>query len=315
MVSISLSLVAGAYVGYCYQQQNLQDSMDRRAEERRGRIRAEQKLRSIIKEQKQQDRVVIGHIVSPYTKRMGCPRQPGLVPSSRGYLKVTVPAESLSHIVDYSHVWILFDFHANTNVVNRRTKIRPPRAPHKVGQLATRSPHRPNPIGLSLTKVERWDASERKLHLSGLDLVHGTPVIDIKPVVPWDQPREPLRVPDWVDQEDSLQDIMWGEDTLSSLEQVLKDGRLAPLYTTSNDGLEGARQTLQELLLTDPRSSHKGLKSNQRGSNSGNETYNLIFGQARVDFCVEDGVARVVRVQAIEFTPNSYIEGIPVIGI
>lgn len=187
----------------------------RRQEERTGRIRAELKLRTLIKQQQQQSTIqqgrndnietkkkktaipanttmtlqAIGTIVSPYTKRMGTPRQGALVPSSRGHVVIHssyCPPQALDGIQEYSHVWIVFEFHANTNVANVRSKIRPPRAPSntKCGVLATRSPHRPNAIGLSLVKVEHWDETNKCLHISGLDLVHGTPVYDIKPVTP-----------------------------------------------------------------------------------------------------------------------------------
>ena len=123
----------------------------------------------------------IGTTVSPYTKRMGTPRQPQLVPSSRGYIELTIPPDSCAGMEKYSHCWILFEFHANTNTkASRKTKIRPPRGMgEKVGQLATRSPHRPNCIGLSLVCIEKWDTKKRQLHVSGLDLVNGTPVYDI----------------------------------------------------------------------------------------------------------------------------------------
>ena len=116
----------------------------------------------------------IGTVVSPFTKRMGTPRQGSLVPSSRAFIQLEVPVEALDGMESYSHVWILFAFHANTNnnaFNNQKTKVRPPRADRKVGQLATRSPHRPNPLGLSLVKMERLDTKLKRLYISALDLV------------------------------------------------------------------------------------------------------------------------------------------------
>jgi tRNA-Thr(GGU) m(6)t(6)A37 methyltransferase TsaA len=90
--------------------------------------------------------------------------------------------ETLQGIDGYSHAWIIFLFHANTDLAeSKKTKIRPPRAPKgvKVGQLATRSPHRPNPIGLSLIRIEYVDYAAKRLYISALDIVNGTPVFDI----------------------------------------------------------------------------------------------------------------------------------------
>lgn len=68
----------------------------------------------------------------------------------------------------------------------------------KVGVLSTRSPHRPNPIGVTLAKIERVDKKNRCLHLSACDLVHGTPLLDIKPYVPQYDTLPSSRVPDWI---------------------------------------------------------------------------------------------------------------------
>ncbi len=133
----------------------------------------------------------IGTIVSPYTKRMGTPRQGALVPSGRGFIQLRIPVECIEGLELYSHAWVLFTFHANTdtplangvasNSSNKlnlsKTKIRPPRGNGiKVGMLATRSPHRPNNVGLSLVKIVRVDKKEKRLYLAALDLVNGTPV-------------------------------------------------------------------------------------------------------------------------------------------
>ena len=159
----------------------------------------------------------IGIITSPYPQRAGTPRQGLLAPHSRSHLTLHsfIPKETLDDLDQYSHVWIIFQFHLNpigkgkdskakreSTLQNREnakkgghqfvftsSKIKPPRAGgKKVGVLATRSPHRPNNIGLSLAKVEgvstievegRSGSYKRKkqtvLKLLGLDLVDGTP--------------------------------------------------------------------------------------------------------------------------------------------
>jgi tRNA (adenine37-N6)-methyltransferase len=178
---------------------------DLRDAERKGRIKAEIKLRTQVKEEEEK-RVAasmafyskenisndlngkpmllkcIGTVRSPFTKRMGTPRQGALAPHSRGYIQLNhsiAPMETLLGLDTYSHAWILFQFHANTDLqsISVKTKIRPPRGGGiKVGSMATRSPHRPNNIGLSLVKIDGIDTKKKRLHISALDLCNGTPV-------------------------------------------------------------------------------------------------------------------------------------------
>lgn len=125
---------------------------------------------------------------------MGTPRQGALVPSGRGFVQLRIPVECIEGLESYSHAWIIFTFHANTDTPTAttigsatnttssklnfsKTKIRPPRGNGiKVGMLATRSPHRPNNVGLSLVKISGVDKKEKRLHIQALDLVNGTPV-------------------------------------------------------------------------------------------------------------------------------------------
>jgi tRNA (Thr-GGU) A37 N-methylase len=120
----------------------------------------------------------------------------------------------------YSHVWLSFKFHLNTNVLKQSkafqgstvtngqpngtftftAKITPPMLKKKVGVLSTRSPHRPNPIGITLAKIERVDKRTRTLHVSSCDLVHDTPILDIKPYVPFYDSIRDARVPTWIEE-------------------------------------------------------------------------------------------------------------------
>ncbi|MCP3894558.1 MAG: hypothetical protein GY706_08000, partial [Bacteroides sp.] len=130
-----------------------------RQAERKGRIRAEMKLRTHLKSRESNESTdtanqsdiatnneqnnlqlrCIGRIVSPYTKRMGTPRQGALVPTGKGYVQLEIPIECVEGLELYSHAWILFSFHANTDMPSTakandrgfknltKTKIRPPR--------------------------------------------------------------------------------------------------------------------------------------------------------------------------------------------
>eukprot|EP00934_Nitzschia_sp_Nitz4_P003245 Nitzschia sp. Nitz4//scaffold25_size161228//104084//105130//NITZ4_002442-RA/size161228-processed-gene-0.192-mRNA-1//-1//CDS//3329544622//3235//frame0 len=299
------------------------DELERkRQEERTGRIRAEVKLRQVLAQQKHgseenangsgESNVMrinpIGTVVSPYPKRMGTPRQGMLVPSSRGIIQfnASLSPEAVDGIEEYSHIWVIFAFHANTSLAtSKKSKIRPPRAGgNKVGQLATRSPHRPNAVGLSLVKMDRWDPSKRQLHIRALDLVDETPVYDIKPFVHWDIPPEvdfdisKLKLPAWVeDRNDVLPGVEFSSEAEGWLEYFIKRNTLAPLYPKKDpNALQDARKTLREILAQDPRSSHKGVSKNQRGSVSF-ETYRLLFCGVEVEFMVGKQGAQVVNIQ------------------
>ena len=134
----------------------------------------------------------IGHLSSCFKLKFATPRQGTITPSSRASLTLLphIDASALVGLSSYSHCWLLFVFHHNTNR-SVPTLLHPPRLPHtapKVGLFATRSPVRFNPIGLSLCRLEGVSVAERRVELSSVDLIEGTPVLDIKPYHPCDQP-------------------------------------------------------------------------------------------------------------------------------
>ena len=127
----------------------------------------------------------IGFLKSCYPDKFGVPRQSGLVKKTYSELQIRAdlqPELALQGLEGFSHVWLQFVFHLNTS--NRyHAKVHPPRLEGEtVGLFATRSPHRPNPIGLSL--VELVEIKNHVLILSGADLVDGTPILDVKPYLP-----------------------------------------------------------------------------------------------------------------------------------
>jgi len=133
----------------------------------------------------------IGHIHSPFREKFGIPRQPGLVPSARSTLEILPPydrEEAFRGLSDFSHVWLLFWFHGNPEAAWRPT-VRPPRlgGNQRLGVFATRSGFRPNPVGLSAVRLLGMDrvAGRLILRLGGADLLDGTPVLDVKPYLPY----------------------------------------------------------------------------------------------------------------------------------
>ncbi|MFL9812452.1 tRNA (N6-threonylcarbamoyladenosine(37)-N6)-methyltransferase TrmO [Stutzerimonas sp. VN223-3] len=129
----------------------------------------------------------IGFVHSCFKEKFAIPRQPQLAPAARGVLELVPPFDQ-SHALDgleqVSHVWLLFLFHQALEA-EPRLRVRPPRlgGNRMVGVFATRATHRPNGIGQSVVRLERIEPG--RLHLSGIDLLDGTPVLDIKPYVPY----------------------------------------------------------------------------------------------------------------------------------
>lgn len=132
--------------------------------------------------------VPIGYLRGPFAEKFGTPRQPGLVPGVEALVELVSPwdtGEAVRGLEGFSHVWLLFGFHLNDPVSPARSTVRPPRlgGNERVGVFASRSPYRPNPIGLSLVKLCR--VMPDRMVVAGADLVDGTPIYDIKPWLAW----------------------------------------------------------------------------------------------------------------------------------
>jgi len=245
-----------------------------RNEERRGRIRAEQDLRSAATGLSGNNACnakngldsedggnaselgmpsgfnfhPIGTFRSCYRSRCGTPRQGGVVPDSLAVLTCSRdlnPAAALDGFEAFSHCWVLYVFHENTNIAREgRTtakrrgqkrgrvplwqglcmKVAPPRCPElRVGVLACRTPHRPNPLGLSLARVVSIDAAAGEVTLAGLDVVDGTPCLDLKPYLPDYESLPTAAVPPWVRRsyEEPLMRVVWGASASESLDVLL----------------------------------------------------------------------------------------------
>ncbi|WP_440877483.1 tRNA (N6-threonylcarbamoyladenosine(37)-N6)-methyltransferase TrmO [Thalassotalea sp. PLHSN55] len=133
----------------------------------------------------------IGKVHSPYKEKFAIPRQPGLVSAAKGKIELVGEfnqVELVRDLENYSHIWVVFIFHG-TQAQGWKPLVRPPRlgGNKKTGVLATRSTFRPNPIGMSVVKLEGIEHKNKKVYLtiSGLDLLDQTPVIDIKPYLPY----------------------------------------------------------------------------------------------------------------------------------
>jgi len=146
----------------------------------------------------------IGILHSPYTRRIDAPHQGTVVEGTETgeeALATLELADWLDEVVirdlqGFDRLWLIFAFHRSDGW---KTTVKPPRGGPKRGVLATRSPHRPNAIGLSA--VELVGIEGRTLHLRGVDLLDGTPVLDIKPYVPYADAFPEARA-GWIDELD-----------------------------------------------------------------------------------------------------------------
>lgn len=231
---------------------------DLRDVERKGRINAQQKTREQKEKESQASGYcypAIGLIESPFPDRRGTPRQPLLVPAAKARVRffkkqgdqvkpgtTIVTNDHFKELEQFSHVWVLFVFHNNTNSDSSKhvAKIKPPRLNgEKVGCLSTRSPHRPNNIGLSVCQIGK--VGKDYIELIGNDMVNGTPVLDVKPYHPSDSialnekvenhaiymQRSKLKVPDWVvDEGVDIRPVHFSPESITLLNLIFSKKQL-----------------------------------------------------------------------------------------
>uniref|UniRef100_A0A7N0U7A2 TsaA-like domain-containing protein n=1 Tax=Kalanchoe fedtschenkoi TaxID=63787 RepID=A0A7N0U7A2_KALFE len=249
---------------------SLTASLRKRDAERQGRIRAQQALRATLTKPNCDDlknssypMTPIGVVESCFSTRNGTPRQPLLVPLARARLVFDasrVPAASLEGLEEYSHCWIMYIFHLNTDLEKLwkppsqskfKAKVRVPRLKgERIGVFATRTPHRPCPIGLTVAKVEAVKGNI--VLLSGVDLVNGTPVLDVKPYLPYCDSIQGATVPGWVkvDHILSVTSVIFSEHFSAALVDCWSVIKKRSLYTTPNE----FQSLIKQILSWDIRS-------------------------------------------------------------
>jgi tRNA (Thr-GGU) A37 N-methylase/mRNA-degrading endonuclease RelE of RelBE toxin-antitoxin system len=277
---------------------DIEHEKKKREDERKGRTQAEKQLRQLQQQQQQSLTVStssssiitmspIGYLSSVYNGRNGTPRQGIFVPSGRAELKLHArcnPRDSLDGLQEYSHCWLLFVFHENTNytkqqsllvtnvsdknnVSTTKSKVRPPRLSNRtVGLYATRTPHRHNNIGLTLARIDHID-SNGTLYLSGIDLCDNTPILDIKPYIEYDIANG-LQVPDWIkDPVESINKftVEFSEESLSQLNEIMMKKKLR-LF--KSDEQAKVIEFITEVVRLDMRSFHKKSTSSDQDEHS-----------------------------------------------
>ena len=217
----------------------------------------------------------IAHIRTDFATKFGVPRQAGLVPELRGTV-VFEPAyrnpDALRGLEDFSHIWLIWEF-SEAKRDNWSPTVRPPRlgGNTRMGVFATRSPFRPNPIGLScvrLTGIRMDESLGPVLEIAGADLMNSTPIFDIKPYIPYCDCR-PEASSGFTGQLDALE-----------LTVDFPEALLSPIPASIRPGLLG-------VLAHDPRPQY------QRDPN---RIYGLTFGGWNIRFRVEATTLHVCEV-------------------
>lgn len=210
----------------------------------------------------------IGKIQTPYKEKFAIPRQPGLAKSAVGTIIFTDEYNDpnyLRGIEQFSHLWLLFHFHQTADK-GHSPLVRPPRlgGNQKIGVFATRSTFRPNGIGMSVVEFSdvNYEKNKLVLNVKGIDLLDGTPILDIKPYVPYAD-NIPHAIGGMAQHSPDLMPVVFSEQATNDLEQFEKHHpELSKL--------------IQEVLSQDPRPAY------QQGSHS-----DKIYGMSLYDLNIQ----------------------------
>ncbi|GAM17034.1 hypothetical protein SAMD00019534_002090 [Acytostelium subglobosum LB1] len=278
----------------------------------------------------------IGYIHTCFPKKNGSPRQGKLAPTSQGYIKLLAShAHHLFHgLEEYSHIWVIFWFHKNrvtsstkSYMINNsqdkpdidqapapalsdyvytkdqryppdNVMVRPPLLNgKKVGVYASRTPHRLVPIGMTMCRIERIEGDT--IYLSGVDMVDGTPIIDLKPYIPKFDSEPDARTPAWIDNKSDIKTVRFSDEAIDGLRRTIDTVGLRLLANEPANSKSGTSfeervarvQTLiTEILINEPRSVYRRKKKTHESWGFFIDTLNI---ECQVD---PDGVATVLGV-------------------
>lgn len=223
----------------------------------------------------------IGILHSPFREKFGIPRQPGLAPHAISRL-IMLPefanAACLDGLTGFSHLWLVFLFHS-TATQGWQPTVRPPRlgGNERLGVFATRSMFRPNPVGLSAVElIDIVDGMHGKeLLLRGADLLDGTPVLDIKPYVPYADAIPDARAGFAPDAPQTLL-VHWTETATTQAEKLKISVDL--------------RGLIDEVLSQDPRPAYRHHSEDAN-------VYGVWLDGVNVRFCCRDSVMNVLGLE------------------
>lgn len=222
---------------------------------------------------------VIGHIYNDYKEKFGIPRQSGLaksVISKIVFEKEFSSKDYFKGLEKFSHIWLLWQF-SETIGTDITPTVRPPKlgGNERVGVFSTRSPFRPNNIGLSSVKIEKIDFEEQVgtvIYVSGADLMNGTPIYDIKPYLPYTDIHTDATNGFAFDETKGILNVECSNEFLSIIPENMIDG-------------------LFETLQFDPRPSYQ---------NDSNRIYGMSYGDYEIKFKVDNNKLTITDIQEIK---------------
>jgi len=196
----------------------------------------------------------IGILSSPFKQKFAIPRQPNLAPAARGIIHLEPHFDSPEMVKDletFSHLWLVFGFHENADQ-GWKPLVRPPRlgGNQKTGVLATRSTFRPNGLGLSAVKFEQVIIKNNRasIEVSGIDLLDGTPIFDIKPYIKYS---------------DSI-DAQSGFAPDAPLLKTVEFSELANAFIATHTTPTDFSHLITQILAQDPRPAYKQDKHDDK---------------------------------------------------
>lgn len=219
---------------------------------------------------------IIGHIYNDYKEKFGIPRQSGLtknVISKIVFEKKFSSKDFFKGLEQFTHIWLLWQF-SETIGKDITPTVRPPKlgGNEHIGVFATRSPFRPNNIGLSSVKIERIEQCKHLgtiIYVSGADLMNGTPIIDIKPYLPYTDSHPEATNGFALDDVNGLLDVKCSDEILSKIPFDFVDG-------------------LFETLKHDPRPSYQ---------NDSERVYGMSYGDLQVKFKVDGNELTIIEIK------------------
>lgn len=218
----------------------------------------------------------IGYIQNDYKEKFGIPRQSGLtenVVSKITFEEDYQDPDFFREIEKFTHLWLIWYF-SEVNKKEIKPTVRPPKlgGNKRVGVFASRSPFRPNRIGISCVKLIQTEFNYKEgksIFVSGADLMDGTPIIDIKPYLPYTDSRPDASNGFALDDINGLLDVKCSDEILNKIPFDLVDG-------------------LIETLKHDPRPSYQ---------NDSERIYGMSFGDMQIKFKVDDKVLTIIEIE------------------
>ncbi|MDQ9820594.1 tRNA (N6-threonylcarbamoyladenosine(37)-N6)-methyltransferase TrmO [Acinetobacter bereziniae] len=234
---------------------------------------------------------IIGIMRSPYVEKFGIPRQPNLV-QVESFIEMLAPynvMEAFEGIEEFSHLWLIWQFHDNKNQQQQdkfRPQVRPPRlgGNKKIGIFATRSMYRPAPVGLSVVQLKQVKkvGNTVRVYVTGSDLLDGTPILDIKPYIQYSDAVLDAQS-GYAQDRPIVKQVRWSEHACQSRTGLLQQAKIDQQYIAE----------LESVLALDPRPAYQ---------DDAQRIYGMRFGQMNIKFSCSDEAIVIQEIMLYEQT-------------